>query len=55
MEPMADIQTAVDEAIAHIRAQGKEPKFILLPAGSLTIPQIADAGLSDGWMRSPVP
>lgn len=51
MEPMPDIQTAVDEAIAHIRAQGKEPTFILLPAGSLTIPHIADSGLSDGWMR----
>lgn len=51
IEPKVDIQTAVDEAVSHSKAQGKDPKIILLPAGSLTIPYIEDTGLRDGWMR----
>lgn len=51
MEPMPSIQSAVDDAISHVRSRGKEPTILLLPSGSLTVPYLKDSGLSDGWMK----
>jgi len=51
IEPKSDIQSAIDAAIAHVKERGKEPRIILLPAGSLTVPVLEDSQLTGGWMR----
>ncbi len=51
MEPMPDIQTAVEKAIQHIQSQGKEPRFLILPSGSLTVPYLKEPHLPEGWMK----
>jgi nickel-dependent lactate racemase len=38
--PYKDIQKAVDDAIKLMKAKGKKPRIIIMPAGSLTIPII---------------
>jgi lactate racemase len=40
MKPYSDIQTAVDDAIKHIKDKGRKPKIVVLPFGSLTIPLV---------------
>ena len=40
MKPYKDIQSAVDDAIKTIKTKGKQPKIIILPSGSLTVPYI---------------
>ena len=40
LKPYPSIQKAVDEAINLIKSKGKKPKVIIMPAGSLTIPQL---------------
>jgi lactate racemase len=38
LKPYSDIQTAVDDAVKKIKSKGKEPKVVVMPFGSLTIP-----------------
>jgi nickel-dependent lactate racemase len=40
MKPYSSIQCAVDDAVEIIKAKGKEPRFIIMPSGSLTIPMV---------------
>ncbi len=40
LKPYSDIQSAVDDAIKTIKAKGKQPKTIVMPSGSLTVPLI---------------
>ncbi len=40
LKPYSDIQTAVDEAVKIIKSKGNEPKVVVMPFGSLTIPII---------------
>jgi len=41
MKPYSNIQTASDDAIKTIKAKGEQPKIVVMPFGSLTIPQIS--------------
>ncbi len=38
LKPYSDIQTAVDDAVKIIKSKGNEPKVVVMPFGSLTIP-----------------
>jgi nickel-dependent lactate racemase len=38
LKPYSDIQTAVDDAVKIIKSKGNEPKVVVMPIGSLTIP-----------------
>jgi len=38
MKPYSSIQSAVDDAVKIIKIKGKEPRIIVMPSGSLTIP-----------------
>jgi nickel-dependent lactate racemase len=40
LKPYSDIQTAIDDAVNKIKSKGKDPKVVLMPFGSLTIPII---------------
>ncbi len=40
LKPYSNIQDAVNDAIKKIKEKGKQPKVIVMPFGSLTIPQI---------------
>jgi nickel-dependent lactate racemase len=40
LKPYSDIQTAIDDAVNKIESKGKDPKVVLMPFGSLTIPII---------------
>lgn len=40
LTPYKNIQRAVDDAIKLMKAKGKKPRIIIMPAGSLTIPII---------------
>lgn len=40
MKPYKNIQTALDDAIKLIRSKGKEPRIIIIPDGSHTVPMI---------------
>jgi len=40
LKPYSDIQKAVDDAIKETKKKGKQPKIIVMPFGSLTIPQM---------------
>ena len=39
MKPYHSLQSAIDDAVETIKAKGKHPRFVVMPAGSLTIPQ----------------
>ena len=41
MKPYSNLQTALDDAIKTIKAKGEQPKIVVMPFGSLTIPQIS--------------
>lgn len=38
MKPYASLQTALDDAIMMVKSRGMEPRVIIMPAGSLTVP-----------------
>jgi len=40
LKPYKNIQNAINDAIKLIKSKGKKPKIIVMPSGSLTIPQI---------------
>ena len=40
LKPYHDIQTAVNDAVKLIESNGKKPKVVSMPFGSLTVPQI---------------
>ena len=40
LKPYSDIQSAVDDAIQTVKAKGKQPRTIVMPSGSLTVPLI---------------
>lgn len=40
MKPYKSIQKALDDAITIVRQQGKKPRIIVMPLGSLTIPLV---------------
>jgi len=40
LKPYFDIQTAVNDAIQVIKASGKQPRIVVMPSGSLTIPYL---------------
>jgi len=42
MRPFGDIQSAVDEAVASMRARGREPSVIVMPNGTWTVPVMED-------------
>jgi nickel-dependent lactate racemase len=41
MKPYSNMQTAVDDAVKKIKENGEQPKIVIMPFGSLTIPQIS--------------
>jgi nickel-dependent lactate racemase len=41
LKPYHTIQTAVNDAVATVQAKGQQPRIIVMPSGSLTIPLIA--------------
>lgn len=41
MKPYTNIQKALDDAVKTIKAKGEQPKIVVMPFGSLTIPQIS--------------
>ena len=42
LKPYSDIQLAVDDALETITADGRQPRIIVMPSGSLTIPYVED-------------
>ena len=42
LKPFHDIQTAVDEAVKHIKSKGLKPRCVVMPFGSLTIPLVEE-------------
>jgi nickel-dependent lactate racemase len=40
LKPYKDIRTAIDDAIKFVKAKGKQPKTIIMPSGSLTVPLV---------------
>ncbi|MFX1466436.1 MAG: nickel-dependent lactate racemase [Promethearchaeota archaeon] len=40
LKPYSDIQTAINDAIQVIKANGKQPRIVIMPSGSLTIPNL---------------
>ena len=38
MKPYASLQTAVDDAIVVVKSRGMQPRVIIMPSGSLTVP-----------------
>jgi len=40
MKPYSSIQSAVDDAVEIIKTMGKEPRVVVMPSGSLTIPLV---------------
>jgi len=40
LKPCSDIQSAIDEAVEVIKKKGKQPRTIVMPSGSLTVPLI---------------
>ena len=38
LKPYSNVQTAIDDAVKIIKSKGKEPKVVLMPFGSLTVP-----------------
>lgn len=48
LKPYSDIQKALEDAIKKIKDKGKQPYIIVMPYGSLTIPQLK-RGQSNGF------
>jgi nickel-dependent lactate racemase len=42
MKPYASLQTAVDDAVKMVKSRGMDPRMIIMPAGSLTVPMIKE-------------
>jgi len=40
LKPYSNIQSAIDDAIKLIKEKGKQPKTIVMPSGSLTVPLV---------------
>ncbi|WP_287587716.1 nickel-dependent lactate racemase [Candidatus Borrarchaeum sp.] len=40
LKPYSDIQSAVNDAIQLIKVKGKQPRIVIMPSGSLTIPYL---------------
>ena len=40
LKPYSDIQTAMDDAVKIIKAKGNQPRTVVMPSGSLTVPYI---------------
>jgi len=40
LKPYSDIQSAIDDAVEVIKKKGKQPRTIVMPSGSLTVPLI---------------
>jgi len=40
LKPYSDIQSAIDDAVKLIKEKGKQPRVIVMPSGSLTVPLI---------------
>jgi len=40
MKPYESIQSALDDAVNTIKARNKQPRIVVMPFGSLTIPLI---------------
>lgn len=40
MTPYENLQTAVDEAVKKVTSRGMDPRVVVLPAGSLTVPMV---------------
>jgi nickel-dependent lactate racemase len=40
MKPYSDIQSAVNDAIETIKSKGRQPRIVVMPSGSLTVPSI---------------
>jgi nickel-dependent lactate racemase len=40
LKPYSDIQKAVDDAVKFIKSKNKEPRAVIMPFGSLTVPFI---------------
>jgi nickel-dependent lactate racemase len=38
LKPYSDLQTAIDDAVNIIKSNGKKPRAIVMPSGSLTVP-----------------
>ena len=38
LKPYSDIQFAVDDAVEIIKKKGKQPRIVVMPSGSLTVP-----------------
>ena len=38
LKPYSDIQLAVDDAVEIIKKKGKQPRIVVMPSGSLTVP-----------------
>jgi len=49
--PYHDLQKAVDDAVARIREKGSEPRTVILPSGSLTVPVLVGTETEGGWMK----
>ena len=43
LKPYSDIQTAVDDAILKVKERGMNPRVVILPAGSLTVPNVVES------------
>jgi nickel-dependent lactate racemase len=44
LKPYSNIQSAIDDAIKLIKEKGKQPKTIVMPSGSLTVPLVKGGG-----------
>jgi nickel-dependent lactate racemase len=38
LKPYSDLQTAIDDAVNKIKSNGKKPRAVVMPSGSLTVP-----------------
>ncbi|MBU0497887.1 MAG: general glycosylation pathway protein, partial [Candidatus Thermoplasmatota archaeon] len=42
MKPYTDLQNALDDAKAVVTSRGLQPRVIVMPAGSLTVPLVKE-------------
>ena len=40
MKPYHDIQEALDDAVAHVRSENREPRVVVMPNGGMTVPML---------------
>ena len=40
LKPYSEIQKAVDDAVNDVKSKGKQPRVIVMPLGSLTVPML---------------